>query len=94
MPYFRQWKLQPGKVPSPKEQWECTKQVLFSHFTIELPAIWLFHPMAESIGMSTYQVPLPSWSTILPQVALFFVFEDMFHYFGKCVCSDLAGNEC
>ncbi|KAF7973796.1 hypothetical protein HWV62_20368 [Athelia sp. TMB] len=81
IPYFRQWKLQPAKVPTPQQQWECTKQVLFSHFTIELPAIWLFHPMAESIGMTTYQVPLPSWQTIIPQVALFFVFEDMFHYF-------------
>lgn len=39
--------------------------------------------MAESFGMSTYQVPLPSWQTFVPQVALFFVFEDMFHYFGK-----------
>ena len=38
--------------------------------------------MAESFGMQTYQVPFPSWQTMLPQVALFFVFEDMFHYFG------------
>jgi methylsterol monooxygenase len=39
IPYFRKWKLQPGKVPTPQEQWECTKQVLFSHFTIEAPAV-------------------------------------------------------
>ena len=39
MPYFRKWKLQPNKVPTPAEQWACTKQVLFSHFTIELPAV-------------------------------------------------------
>ncbi|KAI9455629.1 hypothetical protein HD554DRAFT_2317692 [Boletus coccyginus] len=56
-------KLQSNKIPTAAEQWECTKQVLFSHFTIELPAIWLFHPMAEMF------------------VAIFFVFEDMFHYF-------------
>lgn len=41
MPYFRKWKLQPNKIPTPEEQWECTKQVLFSHFTIELPAVSL-----------------------------------------------------
>jgi methylsterol monooxygenase len=41
MPYFRQWKLQPAKIPTAKEQWECTKQVLFSHFTIELPLVSL-----------------------------------------------------
>ena len=41
IPYFRRWKLQPGKIPSPAEQWECTKLVLFSHFTIELPQVCL-----------------------------------------------------
>lgn len=39
--------------------------------------------MAESIGMTTWQVPFPSWKTMAPQIALFFVFEDMFHYFGR-----------
>ncbi|THU78672.1 hypothetical protein K435DRAFT_48298 [Dendrothele bispora CBS 962.96] len=43
----------PSKVPTPKEQWECTKQVLFAHFTVELPTIWLFHPLAETVGMKT-----------------------------------------
>ncbi|KII84776.1 hypothetical protein PLICRDRAFT_94923 [Plicaturopsis crispa FD-325 SS-3] len=81
IPYFRQWKLQPNKIPTKEEQWECTKQVLFSHFTIELPAIWLFHPMAENLGMATWQVPLPDFRAMLPQLAIFFIFEDMFHYF-------------
>ena len=39
MPYFRQWKLQPDKVPTPQEQWTCTLQVLFSHLTVELPLV-------------------------------------------------------
>ncbi|KAJ7123529.1 C4-methyl sterol oxidase [Mycena epipterygia] len=81
IPYFRRWKLQPNKIPSAQEQWECTKLVLFSHFTIELPVIWFFHPMAESVGMKTYQVPLPSLTTMAPQIAFFFIFEDIFHYF-------------
>lgn len=37
--------------------------------------------MAETFGMSTWQVPFPSIQTMLPQLAFFFVFEDMFHYF-------------
>jgi hypothetical protein len=41
--------------------------------------------MAESLGMATWQVPLPSWRTMAPQIAIFFVFEDMFHYVGKNV---------
>ncbi|THH14493.1 hypothetical protein EW146_g5836 [Bondarzewia mesenterica] len=81
MPYFRKWKLQPNKVPTVAEQWECTKLVLFSHFTIEAPTIFLFHPIAEIFGMSTWQVPFPHWKTMLPQLAFFFFFEDMFHYF-------------
>ena len=106
MPYFHKWKLQPNKIPTAKEQWECTKLVLFSHFTIELPTvsafyecnvvtyqgyillqqIWLFHPLAESIGMSTYQVPFPDWKTMAPQVAFFFFFEDLFHFVGSSIC--------
>jgi methylsterol monooxygenase len=31
--------------------------------------------------MSTWQVPFSPWQTMLPQLAFFFVFEDMFHYF-------------
>ncbi|CAK5277989.1 unnamed protein product, partial [Mycena citricolor] len=81
IPYFRRWKLQANKIPTAKEQWECTKQVLFSHFMVELPVIWLFHPMAEVFGMRTYEIPFPPLKEMLPQVFLFFVFEDMFHYF-------------
>ncbi|KAG5634899.1 hypothetical protein H0H81_000398 [Sphagnurus paluster] len=39
-----------------------------------------FHPLAESIGMSTYQVPFPSIKIMIPQIAFFFLFEDLFHY--------------
>ncbi|KAF8147780.1 C4-methyl sterol oxidase [Mycena galopus ATCC 62051] len=81
IPYFRRWKLQAAKIPTPLEQWNCTKQVLFSHFMVELPVIWLFHPMAEIFGMRTYDVPLPGFADWAPQVAFFFVFEDMYHYF-------------
>ncbi|KAI0085253.1 C-4 methyl sterol oxidase [Irpex rosettiformis] len=80
-PYFRKWKLQPTKIPTAADQWACTKQVLFSHFTVELPVIWLFHPMAEFFGMATWQVPFPHWTAIVPQIMFFFVFEDAYHYF-------------
>lgn len=42
--------------------------------------IYLFHPMATSVGMSTWEVPFPKLSTILAQLALFFVMEDAWHY--------------
>lgn len=37
--------------------------------------------MAEYFGMSTHSVPFPALRTIAWQVAVFFVFEDTFHYF-------------
>lgn len=39
IPYFRRWKLQPAKIPTPQEQWECTKSVLYAHFTVEGPGV-------------------------------------------------------
>lgn len=80
IPYFRKWKLQEEKMPSAADQWKCLKLVLLTHFTVELPQIWGFHPMAEYFGMATHQVPFPSWGTIAYQVALFFVLEDAWHY--------------
>lgn len=36
---FAHWISRQNKVPTSKEQWECTKLVLLSHFTIELPGV-------------------------------------------------------
>ncbi|RPB23126.1 putative C-4 methyl sterol oxidase Erg25 [Terfezia boudieri ATCC MYA-4762] len=79
IPYFRKWKIQNTKIPTAAEQWRCTYLVLLSHFTVELPQIWLFHPMCKYFGMST-DVPFPAWTTIAYQVAIFFVLEDAWHY--------------
>jgi methylsterol monooxygenase len=81
LPYFRKWKIQPNKIPTPAEQWECTKAVLLTHFTVELPEIWVFHPICEYFGMATWQVPFPSWQIAARQIAIFFVLEDTWHYF-------------
>lgn len=29
-----------NKIPSLREQWQCARFVLLSHFTVELPQIW------------------------------------------------------
>ncbi|KAK4698519.1 methylsterol monooxygenase, partial [Phenoliferia sp. Uapishka_3] len=80
MPYFNKWKLQPNKVPSKEEQWACTKAVLLTHFTVELPQIWLFEPLARSLGMKTFEVPFPTLTTMALQITLFFFLEDTWHY--------------
>ncbi|KAI5848152.1 putative methylsterol monooxygenase [Tricharina praecox] len=79
IPYFRRWKIQDTKIPTPAEQWRCTKMVLFSHFTVELPQIWLFHPMCKYFGMDT-GVPFPHWTKMAYQIAIFFIMEDTWHY--------------
>ncbi|KAF7712947.1 Uncharacterized protein PECH_002320 [Penicillium ucsense] len=76
---FKQYKIQGNKVPSVREQWDCAKWVLLSHVTVELPQIWLFHPMAQFFGLST-SVPFPSVLTMAYQIAIFFVMEDAWHY--------------
>lgn len=67
------------KIPTAREQWECAKLVLISHFTVELPQIWFFHPMAQYFGLET-SVPFPSLFTMAYQIAIFFVLEDAWHY--------------
>ncbi|KIK59671.1 hypothetical protein GYMLUDRAFT_44109 [Collybiopsis luxurians FD-317 M1] len=80
IPYFQRWKLQPNKIPTPEEQWECTKQVLWAHLTVELPTIWLFYPLADLVGMKTYHVPFPDLYTLSWQIFFFMFFEDLFHW--------------
>jgi len=79
IPFFNKWKIQPSKIPSNKEQWECFKSVLISHFLVEAIPIWTFHPLCEKLGISI-SVPFPSIKTMFWQICLFFCLEDMWHY--------------
>lgn len=45
-----------------------------------LRQIWFFHPIAESFGMKTWQVPFPSWTTMAYQILIFLMMEDAWHY--------------
>lgn len=80
IPYFNRWKIQPDKIPTTKEQWECFKAVLKSHFLVEALPIWLFHPLCSTLKISV-TVPFPSLKVMALQVAIFFFFEDMWHYY-------------
>ncbi|AQZ18244.1 (ZYRO0B07172g) [Zygosaccharomyces parabailii] len=79
IPYFRRYKIQATKIPSSKEQWHCLKSVVLSHFLVESIPIWTFHPLCEKLGISA-QVPFPSWKTVAWEISLFFLLEDMWHY--------------
>ncbi|KAK8090905.1 C-4 sterol methyl oxidase [Apiospora phragmitis] len=79
MPFLNKYKIQNQKIPTMKEQWECASLVLLSHFTVELPQIWLFHPIATYFGMD-YGVPFPPLWKMAMHIAIFFVMEDTWHY--------------
>ncbi|KAI8886205.1 hypothetical protein K501DRAFT_321967 [Backusella circina FSU 941] len=79
VPFFNKYKIQPNKTNSTGDYWKCTKQVLYQHFLFEGPLIFLFHPMATLLGMQVH-APFPEYTTTLPQLTLFFIFEDTFHY--------------
>ena len=78
--WFRQFKIQQHKIPSAQEQWRCAFLVLVSHFTVELPQIWLFHPAACFFGIRTDAVPFPTFPIMAAQIAIFFIVEDTWHY--------------
>ena len=67
------------KLPTWREQFECAALVLLGHCTVELPQIWLFHPIATFFGMD-YGVPFPKLTTMAFQILCFFILEDAWHY--------------
>lgn len=79
IPYFNKWKIQPDKIPTASEQWECFKAVLKSHFLVEALPIWLFHPLCASLKISV-SVPFPDLKVMGSQIAGFFFLEDLWHY--------------
>lgn len=79
IPFFNKWKLQNQKVPTWREQFDCAALVLLQHVTVELPQIWLFHPIATFFGLE-YGVPFPSAWKMAFHIAIFFVMEDTWHY--------------
>ncbi|ORZ06709.1 hypothetical protein BCR42DRAFT_383859 [Absidia repens] len=79
IPYFEKYKLQPKHVNTGDDYWKCTKHVLYQHFLYEGPLIFLFHPMASILGMNV-AAPFPTWSYILPQLVIFLIIEDAYHY--------------
>lgn len=81
IPYFRKYKIQDAKVPSNQEYWECLKSILLSHLFVQAIPIFGFHPFCQRLGIDI-GVPFPSWSTIAFHIAIFFVLEDTWHYWG------------
>ncbi|KAF9187843.1 C-4 sterol methyl oxidase [Haplosporangium sp. Z 767] len=81
IPSLQKYKIQQKQIQNTAQnQWKVFRYVLMSHFLFELPMIVGFHPVAVYFGMAISAVPFPSLSQMIPQIILFFVFEDFFHY--------------
>lgn len=80
VPAFQKYKIQPNKVNSAPLLKKALKGVLFSHFFVQLPMMLLFDPVAELFGMQVTDVPFPTWGKTARHLAVFFVFEDFYHY--------------
>lgn len=80
IPYCRRWKIQ--DTPNTKSaQLLCFRQVFVTHLCLVLPIIIFTHPIFDLIG-SKHAFPLPTATTIILQIALFFVIEDAAFYVG------------
>ncbi|KAG5462031.1 MAG: hypothetical protein BJ554DRAFT_5686 [Olpidium bornovanus] len=69
-----------GRLPYASAAGKAFRGVLFSHFFIQLPMMLFFDPVAEAFGMKVTDVPFPGWRVTVKHLAVFFVFEDFFHY--------------
>jgi methylsterol monooxygenase len=79
IPYFRKYKIQEQKIYSAQEQWRCLGLVLAAHCFVELPEIWLFHPIATYLNVQI-SAPFPTLTKMATHIAVFFVMEDAWHY--------------
>lgn len=81
IPSLQKYKIQQKTIQNTSaNQWKVFRYVLLSHFFFELPMIVGFHPVAVYFGMAISAVPFPPLSKMIPQIILFFIFEDFFHY--------------
>lgn len=81
MPSMRKYKIQDNRPPTAKEYWECFKDVMVAHAFVEAVPIFGFHFVCTFFNIQ-YRAPFPSWWTIAWQLAVLFLMEDTWHYWG------------
>ncbi|KAI8612081.1 fatty acid hydroxylase superfamily-domain-containing protein [Chytriomyces sp. MP71] len=76
---FEQYKLQPGKEPSPTLWWSCFWHMVREQCLLHFPLMVSFRGSVAEMGMR-WTLPLPSWSEIIPALLFCLVVEDFFAY--------------
>lgn len=82
IPYFHRWKIQEDKVNTRPLQANCLRRVLLNHLFLVLPIIMVTHPLFDLMGTTHSMDTLPSLSTMVLQIAIFFLIEDFVFYWG------------
>eukprot|EP01027_Heterolobosea_sp_BB2_P005123 GEZU01007872.1.p1 GENE.GEZU01007872.1~~GEZU01007872.1.p1 ORF type:complete len:316 (-),score=97.42 GEZU01007872.1:336-1232(-) len=80
-PSLRKYKIQPNKPATSMMQWNCLKQLFFSHVVIQLPMMIFAYPGFEFLGMK-HTLPLPHWTTVAWKMIVSLFIEDFYHYWG------------
>ncbi|KAJ2178580.1 C-4 sterol methyl oxidase, partial [Coemansia sp. RSA 518] len=80
IPALQKYKIQDNKPVTREMKWRCLRSLMFSHFIIEGPLMLGFLPIAKLAGIRTTEMPLPGWTEMAMQIAVFFVLEDFWHY--------------
>lgn len=82
IPSLQRYKLQPEKPATRPQVSYCALRVLLNHFLLVLPIILITHPIFALLGCTTTITELPTISTVLIQLVIFFVVEDFVFYWG------------
>lgn len=81
IPSLRKYKIQSRHVPTREEYLECLKSVVLAHIFVEAVPIFGFHFVCGFFNIRT-STPFPSIWRMLYHLALFFLLEDTWHYWG------------
>jgi len=79
LPPLKKYKIQQNKTNDWNTMWKCFKWLMFLHFCVEAPLVYVSDPLLSMSGTSK-TTPLPPWSRIFFQIAIFFIIEDFYFY--------------
>lgn len=80
LPFMQRFKIQRDKPETAEKQWKCFKQLLFSHFCIQLPMMTGLYPYMKMFNMPYLWEDMPRWYDIAIKVFFCLVIEDTWHY--------------
>lgn len=80
VPALRRYKIQRNKDNTWTVQWKCLRWILFLHFCIEFPLMFITHPLLVALGMNISSASFPSVASMAIKVVAFYVIEDFYFY--------------